>query len=228
VNIVITTAIIVSTTLITSLFVFILSIFALLLFYGTSKLKDYVLLLNKFKALFIMLIIIQLLLRRQGEIYFEFFVFRVTDIGVFFAFNSILLYFVILLSATMFASASPYKMIKALRTWCIPEAINTVVSFTILFLRQLKLDLQILKNNLIKRNISLKHGRLGFKINLISSLIIPILGTLFSDIKYKVIAMELNGYGENKFPKPYFYTKCRLLDYLTIFLFLTITYFILF
>ena len=222
INIIITTSILLSKTLLHSSFIFVLGLVALVLFYGTAKIGKYFKLLYKFKALFISLLIFQLLFRRQGEIYLEYYFIKITSEGVFYAFNSLLRYFVILLSATMLSSSSPYQMIKAIRTWHVPEAIIFVVSFTIQFLRQLEIDFKILNQNLKKRNITFKRKPIKKRFELIGALIIPIIGRLFSDIKYKVIAMEFSGYGINKNIKPFYYQKCRVRDYLVILAFLGI------
>jgi len=168
------------------------------------------------------LVLAQLLFRRQGEVYLEWYFIKITELGVFYAFNSLLRYFVILLSATMLSNASPYEMIKALRTWRLPEMIIITVSFTIQFLRQLQIDFVILNNNLKKRNIVFKGKSLRERFELTSQLIIPIISRLFSDIKYKVIAMELNGYGMNKKVVHFKYNKCRNRDYLFMTLYLAV------
>jgi energy-coupling factor transporter transmembrane protein EcfT len=129
----------------------------------------------------------------------------------------------------MLGNASPFEMIKALRTWKIPETIVILVSFTIQFLRQFQFDFKIIIQNLKKRNIDFKFPGMYFlnamkkRFELISHLIIPVLGKTISDIKYKVIAMELNGYGKKgKSHINFQYRKCHLKDYLFIFIFLLI------
>jgi energy-coupling factor transporter transmembrane protein EcfT len=171
-------------------------------------------------VLFISLVLVQLLLRRQGDVYLEWYFLQVTESGVFYAFNSLLRYFVILLSATMLSNASPYEMIKSLRTWKLPETIIIMVSFTVQFLRQLQIDFRILNQNLKKRNITFKGKSLKARFELTSLLIIPIIGRLFSDIKYKVIAMELNGYGVTKPVVHFKYKKCNVIDYVFMMLYL--------
>jgi energy-coupling factor transporter transmembrane protein EcfT len=94
----------------------------------------------------------------------------------------------------MVAGSSPYAIIKALRSWKLPEIIIIVVSFTIQFLRQLTVDFKILQNNLLRRNINFSKMNLFSRLSMGSQMIIPIIGRLVSDLKYKVIAMELNGY----------------------------------
>ena len=220
VNIILTSAILLSDKLLISFLVFLSSIVALILFYGSKKLGKFFQLIYKFKTLFITLFFFQLLFRRHGEVYFEWYYLKITEIGVFYAFNSLLRYFVILLSATMLGSASPYQMIKALRTWRLPEQINIVVSFTIQFLRQLQIDFKILNQNLKKRNITFKRKSLKKRFELAGQFIVPIIGSLFSDLKYKVIAMELNGYGINKKIQPFIYKKCNVIDYAIMGLFL--------
>jgi energy-coupling factor transporter transmembrane protein EcfT len=131
-------------------------------------------------------------------------------------------YLVILISATMLGSSSAYEMIKALRTWKLPEPVVIMVSFTIQFLRQLQVDFRILYQNLLRRNISFRGRSLKGKLNLLSLLIIPVIGRLFSDIRYKVIAMELNGYGIKRTASSFFYKKCQPRDYLLMMFFLGI------
>jgi len=213
VNVILTSAILVSRSLSDSLLIFLTGLIALVIFYDLGKLKRYLLLLNKFRVLFVSLVLFQLLLRRQGDVYFEFYFIKITEMGVFYAGNSLLRYFVVLLSATMLSSSSPYEMIKALRTWRLPEAIIIMVSFTIQFLRQLQVDFRILNQNLKKRNITFKGKSMKKRFELASQLIIPIIGRLFSDIKYKVIAMELNGYGVSKKITHFKYNRCGFVDY---------------
>ena len=216
INILLTTAILVSTRIYSSLFIFIAGIFAMICFFGVKKIKLYYILLYKFKWLFLTLIIFQILLRRSGEVYFAFYFLKVTEVGVYYAMSSLFRYLVILLSATMLSCASPYEMIKALRTWKMPEILNIVVSFTILFLRQLQTDFKILNQNLQRRNITFRKKAWNERFEIGSMLIVPIIGKVFSDIKYKVIAMELNGYGYQKNTSSYFYRKCKVADYLLI------------
>ena len=238
VNIILTSAILMSRDLVSSTCIFLAGICAFILFFGAAKLKKYFSLLYKFRVLFLTLFIFQLLLRRQGEVYFELYFLKITETGVYYAFSSILRYFIILLSATMLASASPYEMVKALRTWRLPEALTIIVSFTILFLRQLQTDFVILQQNLQKRNIDFRRMRWKRRFEIGSGLIVPVIGRIFSEIKYKVISMELNGYGyHNSPPLPppacfaargghfpgYFYKKCKASDYMIMFGFLTIT-----
>ncbi|MCL2064168.1 MAG: energy-coupling factor transporter transmembrane protein EcfT [Candidatus Cloacimonetes bacterium] len=228
VNIILTSGILLSKSLTNSLIAYLMGLIALVLFYGIKKLCKYLKFINRFKTLFITLILFQLLLRRQGEVYFEWPLIKITDIGFYYAFNSLLRYLVILLSATMLSSASPYQMIKALRTWKLPEMIIIVVSFTIQFLRQLQVDFKILKQNLEKRNITFKGKSLKKRFELVGKMIIPVIGSLFSDIKYKVIAMELNGYGVNKRIKPFKYQKCCVKDYVFICIYLGATIYVFF
>ena len=215
-NILITSAILISRNLFLSLLIFLWGLVAFISFYNIKKLKKYFIFINKFKILFFSIVFFQLIFRRNGDIYFEYLFIKITSEGVFYAFSSLLRYFVILLSATMLANASPYQMIKALRTWKIPEMLIIVVSFTIQFLRTLEVDFKILNQNLKKRNITFKNKSLQKRLDLGSQLIIPVIGKLFSSIKYKVIAMELNGYGQNKKPISYNYNKCKLIEYLFI------------
>ena len=227
VNIILTSAILLSDKLIDSFLVFLLGMSALVSFYGFKQLIKYLRLLAKFKFLFITLVLFQLFFRRQGEVYFESYFIKITDVGVFYAFNSLLRYLVILLSATMLGSASPYQMIKALRTWKMPEIIIIVVSFSIQFLRQLQVDFKILNQNLKKRNITFKNKSMGQRFDIAGQVIISILGSLFSDIKYKVIAMELNGYGFHKKVEPFRYVKCRVWDYIMMSFFLIVMIYVL-
>ena len=222
INIILTSSILISRNLLDSFLVFVTGLVAFVVFYNFTKLKKYLRLLYKFRVLFVSLVLAQLLFRRQGEVYLDWYFIKITELGVFYAFNSLLRYFVILLSATMLSNASPYEMIKALRTWRLPEMIIITVSFTIQFLRQLQFDFVILNNNLKKRNIVFKGKSLRERFELTSQLIIPIIGRLFSDIKYKVIAMELNGYGMNKKVVHFKYNKCRSRDYLFIMLYLAV------
>jgi energy-coupling factor transporter transmembrane protein EcfT len=122
----------------------------------------------------------------------------------------------------MLAGASPYEMIKALRTWHIPEPLIIIVSFTIQFLRQLQVDFKILNQNLLKRNISFKKMSWKRRLELGGQLIMPVIGRLFSDIKYKVIAMELNGYGSHRRPVSFQYKRCAATDYLVMLNFLVV------
>ena len=207
--------------------IFTLGILILMVFYNAGKFKTFLIFVNKFKLLFISLVLFQLLLRRQGVIIYNLFFIKITDQGVFYGFNSLLRYLVILLSATMLGSASPYEMIKALRTWKLPEQVIITVSFTIQFLRQFQTDFKILNQNLKKRNLSFKGKSLKKRFDLASQLVIPVMGKTFSDIRYKVIAMELNGYGFHKNVKPFFYNKCKLKDYFVmIFVFMVIMMFL--
>jgi|GEM_PF-2784033 len=214
INIFLTSAILISGRLIESLLILLTGLVSFIIFYGVDKLNKYFQIIVKFKTLFITLILFQLLLRRQGEILFEWYFIKITDIGFFFAFNSLSRYFVILLSALMLGNASIYQIIKALRTWKIPEIFIIVASFTIQFLRQLQVDFKILNNNLKKRNITFKGMPFKKRFELAAHLIVSVIGSLFSGIKYKVIAMELNGYTLHKNVKPFRYTKCDLFDYL--------------
>ena len=131
-------------------------------------------------------------------------------------------FLVILLSASILTHTSPYELIKALRTWKLPEILITVLSFTILFLKQIQFDLYILNQNLKKRNICLNKIPWKDKFELTSILIIPIIGKLFADIKFKAIAMELNGYGFYKKSSIFFYKKTQVADYLLMVIFFTI------
>jgi len=234
INIILTTAILISSNLLSSFLLFLCGLMIILFFYKVDKLYNYLKLLSKFKSLFLTIIIFQLLTRRTGDTHFEIFLLKVTTDGVFYAFNSLLRYCTILLSATMLGNASPYEMIKALRTWKIPETIIILVSFTIQFLRQFQFDFKIIMQNLKKRNISFNFSEYNFiiamkkRFDIISHLVIPVLGKTMSDIKFKVIAMELNGYGrkENKYIN-YKYIKCQSKDYILMLLYLAINLLIL-
>jgi len=213
VNIIITSGILLTKDMLVSSMVFCSGLIAMIIFYDLQIFIKYFKMIAKFKYLFITLFMFQLLLRRQGEVLCESWIIKITDQGLNYAFNSLMRYMVIILSATMLGSASPYQMIKALRTWHLPEQVIVVVSFTIQFLRQLQVEFKILNNNLKKRNIRFKGKSIKKRLELVSQLVIPIIGRLFSDIKYKVIAMELNGYGHNKRVVSFKYKKCVLLDY---------------
>ena len=219
VNIIITSTILMTSGIFDSIAIFLIGMIALITFYDIKTLKKFLILIFRFRVLFITLFLFQLLLRRQGDIYFEYHLLKITEQGVLYAIGSLMRYFVILLSAVMLSSASPYEMIKALRTWRLPEIVIIIVAFTIQFLRQSQADFRILSQNLKKRNITFKGKSLTARFELASQLIIPIIGKLFSEIRYKVIAMELNGYGHTKKIIPYKYVTCKLSDYFIAFFF---------
>jgi len=214
INIIITTAILLSRSLLTSFLITLSCVVAIPIFYDLPLLKRFFKGLYRFRMLFLTLFVCQLLLRRGGEVYLQSWVLRVTSEGVYYSVNSILRYIVLISSATTLGAASPYQMIKALRNWRLPEVIVIVVSFTIQFLRQLQVEFGLLARNLKKRGISFKGMGVMARLRLTSQLVMPILGKLFDDIKYKVIAMELNGYGAGKRVVPFVYEGCRLGDYL--------------
>lgn len=221
-----TTSILLSKNIFVSFLIFVSGLVLMIAFYNLNKLRNFLLVLKKFRMLFLTLVIFQLLTRSKGEIYYSFYFLRISSDGVFYAFSSLFRYLVILLSATMLGSASPYEMIKALRTMKIPEVIVILVSFTIQFLRQFQLDFKIIMQNLEKRNIHFTFKDDNFinamkkRFEVISHLVIPVLGKTMSDIKYKVIAMELNAYGLKKAHIVNFrYIRCSRIDYLIIVLF---------
>ena len=227
INILLTSAIFLSKDLYCSTFVYIFSLYASLCFFPPRIITKYFYLLNKFKILLITLFLFQILFRNSGEKIFIFYFLNLSEDGIYYGFSSLLRYLVILLSAIMLANTSPYEMIKALRTWRLPEQLIIIVSFTILFLRQLQEDFQVLIKNMSKRNIAFKGRSWKNRLEIGSQLIIPIIGNIFTDIKHKVFAMELNGYGYYKRVPTFFYKKCRLRDYWIIFCYLFIIFFLL-
>lgn len=218
VNILITTAAILSSDLSHTTAVYCLAIITLIIFFPIDIFGQYIRFIGKLWAIFLALFLFQLLLRRQGEVYFTFYMLKITNEGVYFACSSLLRYLVFIIGAIMFAHTSPGEMIKALRTWRLPEAVVLVVSLTILFLRQLQADTKILRQNLLKRNIIFRKMSWEKRFQTASRLLIPIIGSLFADIKYKVIAIELNGYGLYKRGTNFLYQKCMFRDYAVVFM----------
>jgi energy-coupling factor transport system permease protein len=219
VNIIITSAILYSRGIYDSVSIFICGLIAMCVFYDLALLKKFITVLLRFKYLFLSLLLFQILLRRTGDTLLEYSILKITDEGVIYAVNSLMRLLVILLSATMLGSASPYKLIQALRTWRVPEIIILVVSFTITFLRKIQNDVQILLQNIQKRNITFRSISLYKKIELASCLIVPILSKLFYDLHFYVIAMEQSGYRVTGFRKSstgYNYIRCQMRDYILI------------
>jgi len=216
INIIITTAILLSRSLLTSFFITLSCVVAIPVFYDTHLLKQFFQGLYRFRVLFLTLFVCQLLLRRGGEVFLQFGVLQISSEGVYYSVNSILRYIVLISSATTLGSASPYQMIKALRDWRMPEVVVIVVSFTIQFLRQLQVEFRVLTRNLKRRGISFRGRGVMGRLRLTAQLVMPILGKLFEDIRYKVIAMELNGYGGGRRVVPFVYERCKLGDYLLV------------
>jgi len=198
VNIILTTAIFCSKNLYLSLVIWGICFIVVILSFGWQKMKDDLLFLLKFKYLFLSLVVFQVLLRRKGDILYEFLLVRITTEGIFYALNSLFRFFVIIICSRMFAEISTYTMIKALRSWKIPEMFIIVISFTIQFFHQLNIDFKILKNNMLRRKILFHKRSLKQKLALGSQILVPLLIHLFTNLKYKVIALELNGYNAKK------------------------------
>lgn len=184
------TAVLISHTLFTQFLVLLLLIAVILL--TQSKQNQLFIILYKMRHLLVTILILQLLFRRGGEVYFAYSFIQITEFGLNYALSALIRYAVIIASSLLLAKIPLNHFMELFAIYHFPRELSLTISFCIQYLsvfsRQIKSITQISK----QRNLY-HHRSIFKKLMVLKELILPVLIKSMSQVQYKAIALELKG-----------------------------------
>jgi energy-coupling factor transport system permease protein len=142
----------------------------------------------------ISLTFIQILFRREGNVLLQYSVLKITDLGVSYSIIiGLRLLNLILIAGLLFDIPSSNFML-AFKSWHFPYEISFLVTTVIRFIPDYFALFNAYQESLYLRNIDLKRLSLKNKMNVLISLLLPVLINNLNDVKFRAIALDLKGF----------------------------------
>lgn len=160
------------------------------------------------------ILILQIVFRQGGDVYFSFYLIKITETGVFYGISVALrLINLILISGLLFNIPSSEYML-AFKAWRFPYEISFLITTVIRFIPDYYRMFLSYKESFYLRNIELKRLSLHNKLKAIIMLLLTVLADNLADVKKRAIALELRAF--RLYPaRTYLYSsKLKLHDYL--------------
>lgn len=184
------TAVLLSQSLLTQFMLLLLLITAILM--TQTKQNQLFIILYKMRHLLVTILVLQLLFRRGGEVYFAYSFIQITELGINYALSALIRYAVIIASSLLLAKIPLNHFMELFAIYRFPRELSLTISFCIqylsIFSKQIKIITQISK----QRNLY-HHRSILKKIMVLKELILPVLIKSLSQVQYKAIALELKG-----------------------------------
>jgi len=150
------------------------------------------LLFYRLRYLLISLLVLQVLFRKGGQVYWSFGILSITEAGIRYAFSSFLNYGVLISGSILLSSISLDKFFMVFRYYRLPSELTLTLSFGVQYINTFSGQISNIKQSIRQRN--LMSGRNPIKkLKIIRELIIPVLVKSLSEVQYKAIALELKG-----------------------------------
>ena len=142
----------------------------------------------------ISLTFIQILFRREGNVLLQYSVLKITDLGVSYSIIiGLRLLNLILIAGLLFDIPSSNFML-AFKSWHFTYEISFLVTTVIRFIPDYFALFNAYQESLYLRNIDLKRLSLKNKMNVLISLLLPVLINNLNDVKFRAIALDLKGF----------------------------------
>jgi len=170
--------------------------------------------LKKIGRIILTLMIFQILFRHGGEIYWEYGIIKITEVGLNYGMISSLRFLLIILIAGLLFDFPYYDYLLSFRSWKIPYEISfmvaTMIHFIPIFSNQFQTSLEAL--NL--RGISIRNIPIFKRLKIFAIIIFPVVAKAISNVKYRAISLELRGFRLYK-DRTYLYeSKLNFFDYM--------------
>ncbi|MDY6914729.1 MAG: energy-coupling factor transporter transmembrane component T [Candidatus Cloacimonadota bacterium] len=163
----------------------------------TNRRNNFIRLFHRFKKiskLFLTLMLVQIVFRNQGDIYWQFGILKVTQHGVYYGLiSSLRICLIILLAALLFER--PFNdYLLAFRNWKFPYEVSFLIASVINFIPTYSQEFKNIKENLYLRGIHFGKLKLTERFKAILSIIFPVLARALLQVKERAIALELRGF----------------------------------
>jgi len=162
----------------------------------------------------LMILITQIIFRREGEPIFEWHIIKITEMGIRYGISISLRYILIIIIASLLLDISYSEYLKAFQAWKFPPKLTFLLTSTIHFLHLFQRNLKNIQENLMIRGIKLKSLPLKKKLNAFITIILPLLGKSLSEIQFRSAALELKGFGVSASRTSVYEDKLKWYDYL--------------
>jgi energy-coupling factor transport system permease protein len=153
--------------------------------------------LMSFKSLFILLIsliVVQILFRSSGAIFWHWGAIKITWDGLHYGTSASLRLIILFLSASFLLNISYRDYLMAFQSWKLPYELSFLMASVLQFLPILRRQFQQMGEALAIRSIELGRLPLAKRIVAYTELIFPILGKSISSLKFRVISLEMRGF----------------------------------
>jgi energy-coupling factor transport system permease protein len=138
--------------------------------------------------------VIQIVFRREGDVLWSLYLFRITDAGVFFGITVAMRLINLILVAGLLFSISSADYLLAFKAWRFPYEISFLITTVIRFIPDYYRLFIAYRETIYLRNINLKKLSVKNKLSVLISMLIPVLTTNLTEVKYRAIALDLKGF----------------------------------
>ncbi|MEA2104620.1 MAG: energy-coupling factor transporter transmembrane component T [Candidatus Cloacimonadota bacterium] len=160
------------------------------------------------------LMIFQILFRRQGEVLWQWNFIKVTSVGLEYGIASSLRFFLLILIAGLLLDLPYFDYLMAFRGWKFPEKLTFLLASAIHFLHIFKKQFSQIQEALKLRGIILSDLPLRNRVSAFLSLLFPVVGSTLTEIRYRAISLDLRGFGLYKKRTFLHKHKLKLVDYI--------------
>jgi energy-coupling factor transport system permease protein len=144
--------------------------------------------------LFVILFLMQIIFRNEGNVYMEWGIVKITDQGVNYGLISTLRITLIILLAALLFQRPFYDYLLAFHSWHFPYEISFLIASVINFIPTYRSQFLTIKENLYLRGIYFRKLTLFQRFRTVSQLIFPVLSRALLQVKDRAIALELRGF----------------------------------
>lgn len=149
-------------------------------------------LIYRFRHLILAVIVLQVLFRHGGEVYFSFYFIKITEVGLLYAYSSILRYAVIIVGSILLAKISLDEFLMVFHYYRMPRELSLTLTFGIQYLNTFSSQIQYIRQVIRQRKLLFGLSLIN-KIKLFKEIVLPMLIKSLSEVQYKAIALELKG-----------------------------------
>ncbi|HEX37805.1 MAG TPA: energy-coupling factor transporter transmembrane protein EcfT [Candidatus Cloacimonetes bacterium] len=178
----------------------------------------------------VILFIMQLLFRHDGNILFHWKWITVYTEGFFIALQVSLRLLILFLVVSLLFDIPYYDFLLALRSWKLPYEFSLMVASTFYFVRAFEDQFRFTKELLIIREISFKKIPLFNKFQAFSTVLFPVIARTLQTIKYRAISLDIRGFRLYSQRTEFISHKLKWFDYVIqitcVLLFLLVMYFL--
>lgn len=149
---------------------------------------------RKLLKLFISLLLVQIVFRNDGHVYWQWGILQITSEGVQYGLISTLRITLIILLAALIFQRPFYDYLLAFHSWRFPYEISFLIASVINFIPTYSDQFINIKENLYLRGIQFSKLPLNQRFQAVSKLIFPVLSRALLQVRNRAIALELKGF----------------------------------
>ncbi|HPM01686.1 MAG TPA: energy-coupling factor transporter transmembrane component T [Candidatus Cloacimonadota bacterium] len=176
--------------------------------------------LYKMRHLLITILLIQLLFRQGGQVYWQYSVLQISEAGIRYSLSALMRYSGIISGSLLLSTISLNEFLEVFHYYRLPRDLSLTVTFCIQYLSSFSRQIKHISQIIRQRNLYEGKNLFG-KLFILKEVSLPLLIKSLSEVQYKAIALELKGISL----KPRFKTslKFKTSDYLIIVMTISLT-----